>query len=266
MNDVEIPDGMDASMFLSRQIAALEGPITTTFLSSWIDLIFGVKQQGDEAVLHYNLFYYMTYPNQVDITFVTDAESRKSIITQVGHFGQCPAMVFDAPHPLRRPEAREGETLHEVLRRTNRDSLYCEGKAEWIGTHSRIVSISDVEDTAIVCSPFSIQNILGDVETSIANDCFFDPDSIYFYHEGIETKLPMIQCPALRLSWQANSEYPWWVLLDCLEYVSLSSVKIVLDNLYETDSNQHAKCYQLEYNEDGSGWKPVLNRSLRRGA
>ena len=81
---------MTPELLISRHIQGLEGPVATTLLCEWIDLIFGYKQQGDEAVRNYNLFYYMTYSDQVDISTIQDIETRNGIITQVAHFGQFP--------------------------------------------------------------------------------------------------------------------------------------------------------------------------------
>lgn len=47
--------------FVFRQRQALESRVVSRMLNMWIDLIFGVKQNGEEALKADNLFYYMTY-------------------------------------------------------------------------------------------------------------------------------------------------------------------------------------------------------------
>ncbi len=71
-------------------------------LSSWIDLIFGYKQQGDEAVANYNVYYYLTYENNNSEENEFDEVHKKSCEAQIVHFGQIPPQLFDKPHPVRK--------------------------------------------------------------------------------------------------------------------------------------------------------------------
>jgi factor associated with neutral sphingomyelinase activation len=70
-------------------------------LHEWIDLIFGFKQQGEEAVNADNLFYYLTYENSVDLDTIKDPRERAAIENQIQEFGQTPSQLFAAPHPRR---------------------------------------------------------------------------------------------------------------------------------------------------------------------
>jgi hypothetical protein len=47
---------------MHRQI--LESSQLSNTLPCWLDLIFGHKQRGAEAVEHMNVFYYMTYEEE----------------------------------------------------------------------------------------------------------------------------------------------------------------------------------------------------------
>ena len=46
-------------------------------LHEWIDLIFGFKQRGRDAVEAANVFYYLTYEGTVDLDDIKDLAQRK---------------------------------------------------------------------------------------------------------------------------------------------------------------------------------------------
>jgi hypothetical protein len=43
----------------------LESDIVGEHLGDWIDLIFGYKQKGKEAVENFNVYYYLTYEDYI---------------------------------------------------------------------------------------------------------------------------------------------------------------------------------------------------------
>lgn len=51
---------------------ALESEYVSNNLHNWIDLIFGYKQRGQEAIKAYNLFHPLTYEGMVDIKAISD--------------------------------------------------------------------------------------------------------------------------------------------------------------------------------------------------
>jgi hypothetical protein len=52
-------------------------------LHSWIDLIFGYKQQGKEALAADNLFHHLTYEGAVDLEKIDDPVERAGLEAQV---------------------------------------------------------------------------------------------------------------------------------------------------------------------------------------
>lgn len=59
VNDVLLPpwSGNDARIFVLIHRQALESPIATQMLNHWIDLVFGFKQKGEEAIKAINVFH-----------------------------------------------------------------------------------------------------------------------------------------------------------------------------------------------------------------
>ncbi len=98
--DVELPKwASDPEDFIHKHRAALESDYVTHNLHKWIDLIFGYKQQGPEAVTAHNVFYYLTYYGAIDLTQIADEGLRHATELQIAHFGQCPMQLFNQPHP-----------------------------------------------------------------------------------------------------------------------------------------------------------------------
>lgn len=80
--------------FVEVMRAALESDICSEMLSSWIDLIFGKKQQGPAAIEANNVFFYLTYYGTVDVASIEDESLRQATELQIAHFGQCPQQLF----------------------------------------------------------------------------------------------------------------------------------------------------------------------------
>eukprot|EP00301_Raphidiophrys_heterophryoidea_P007896 c12_g1_i1.p1 GENE.c12_g1_i1~~c12_g1_i1.p1 ORF type:complete len:1043 (-),score=208.99 c12_g1_i1:382-3426(-) len=88
--------------FVKLNRDALESEHVSMHLNYWIDLIFGYKQRGDEAIKAHNMFYYLTYENAVDIDKVEDPQVRHALERQIENFGQTPSQLLIRPHPKRK--------------------------------------------------------------------------------------------------------------------------------------------------------------------
>jgi WD40 repeat protein len=94
--------------FIRLHRAALESDYVSSQLHDWIDLIWGYKQQGPDAVKSLNVFYYLTYAGRVDIDKITDPIVRKATIEQIRSFGQTPMQLFTKAHPHKKLQAKTG--------------------------------------------------------------------------------------------------------------------------------------------------------------
>ncbi|KAI8870006.1 beach-domain-containing protein, partial [Ramicandelaber brevisporus] len=104
LGDIILPPWANGSpeQFVFKHRQALESDYVSRNLHKWIDLIFGYKQTGPEAVKAHNVFYYLTYESAVDVVDkIKDPAERASVESQIYHFGQTPTQLFRKPHPQR---------------------------------------------------------------------------------------------------------------------------------------------------------------------
>ncbi|XP_072831947.1 lipopolysaccharide-responsive and beige-like anchor protein isoform X1 [Vicugna pacos] len=102
VSDVELPPWAKTSEeFVRINRLALESEFVSCQLHQWIDLIFGYKQQGPEAVRALNVFYYLTYEGAVNLNAITDPVLREAVEAQIRSFGQTPSQLLIEPHPPR---------------------------------------------------------------------------------------------------------------------------------------------------------------------
>jgi len=107
LGDVTLPPWAKGSpeKFVEVMRSALESETCSQMLPDWIDLIFGRKQQGPEALKAHNVFFYLTYYGSVDVANIEDDGLREATELQIAHFGQCPMQLFTRPHIHRLPQA-----------------------------------------------------------------------------------------------------------------------------------------------------------------
>jgi len=116
VQDVQLPPwAKDDVDFFKKHTEALESEHVSSQLHHWIDLIFGYKQRGEEAIKADNLFYYLTYEGAVDIESITDPVKRAAIEVQINEFGQTPKQLFKIPHPRRNKKGEIGIERVESL-------------------------------------------------------------------------------------------------------------------------------------------------------
>nr|XP_043628907.1 BEACH domain-containing protein C2-like [Erigeron canadensis] len=89
--------------FITKHQMALESEHVSAHLHEWIDLIFGYKQQGKEAISANNVFFYVTYEGAVDIDRIQDPVQRRAVQDQVAYFGQTPSRLLAVPHIKKMP-------------------------------------------------------------------------------------------------------------------------------------------------------------------
>ncbi|CAD8111064.1 unnamed protein product [Paramecium primaurelia] len=103
IDDAVIPAWAENAVdFLAKMRIALESPYVQVNLPQWIDLIFGSKSSGNEALLNDNLFYPYTYAENVNWDKCKTDIERQALEIQVTEFGQVPLQLFQTAHPQRK--------------------------------------------------------------------------------------------------------------------------------------------------------------------
>lgn len=98
VDDVELPKWARSNEeFIIKHRAALESDYVSENLHAWIDLIWGKYQKDISA---YNVFYYLTYEDQVEkcLSEEMSEEARRATMTQITFFGQVPTQLFKDLH------------------------------------------------------------------------------------------------------------------------------------------------------------------------
>jgi|JI6StandDraft_1071083.scaffolds.fasta_scaffold02732_4 hypothetical protein len=115
-DDVVLPKWANSPQdFLLKMRTALESDYVSSHLNQWIDLVFGFKQTGSNAIVADNLFYHMTYEENVKMDRQMAPQERLAVEVQISEFGQTPPTLFSEMHPtkktriLRISENRPGE-------------------------------------------------------------------------------------------------------------------------------------------------------------
>jgi neurobeachin-like protein 1/2 len=87
--------------FIAIHRRALESEYVSQNLHNWIDLIFGYKQKGPNAVKALNVFYYCSYEGAVDLDKIQNPIEREAVEGMINNFGQTPSQLLKEAHPKR---------------------------------------------------------------------------------------------------------------------------------------------------------------------
>jgi hypothetical protein len=126
ISDVVLPPWArnSAHEFVRIHREALESDYVSANLHHWIDLVFGYKQRGREAVNAHNTFFHVTYEGEIDLEALVSLEQRQAMLSQIENFGQTPAQLLTVPHPAREPSVRDRQIqLYPDLERAPRAAL-----------------------------------------------------------------------------------------------------------------------------------------------
>lgn len=88
-------------IYLNRK--ALESEHVSKHLADWIDLIWGFKQNGEEAVKCDNIFYPYLYETVWDNPYVKLRDNRIEVEATLESCGHIPQKLFNERHPARNP-------------------------------------------------------------------------------------------------------------------------------------------------------------------
>ncbi|CAK1544164.1 unnamed protein product [Leptosia nina] len=99
VGSVKLPPWADSPEdFVNKLKLALESEYVSRHLHLWIDLIFGYKQRGEEAIKAHNVFHHVCYEGSVDLESIYDINDRHALEVQIMEFGQVPKQLFTKAH------------------------------------------------------------------------------------------------------------------------------------------------------------------------
>ena len=85
-------------LFVKMNKKALESSKVSEKINDWIDLIFGYKQQGKEAIKSLNIYRSLCYEGKLEIEKLEEKEREDKMI-EIHDFGQIPIQLFSKSHP-----------------------------------------------------------------------------------------------------------------------------------------------------------------------
>ena len=182
VNDVILPRWArnDAALFIKKMREALESSYVSERLHKWIDLIFGCKQRGEEAVRADNLFFYLCYEGAVDLESIRKYSERKSLEIQIQEFGQIPTQLFKQAHLQRAKHDLGNNPKLDMDAIVRREEAQSSG-----GRVDRMPANASKENESVECEAYSefkinagnFSNLTVKLEVKLhkdqVNDCIF---------------------------------------------------------------------------------------------
>lgn len=102
MDNVVLPPWAScAEELVLRNKEALESEYVSQLLNSWIDLIFGYKQEGKAAEDNLNVYFFLTTEQRAKIE-IQPENQLENLISQMFYYGICPKKLFSDPHKVRK--------------------------------------------------------------------------------------------------------------------------------------------------------------------
>ena len=97
--EFQLPENLDPFEFIYKHRKFLESDEVTNNLHNWIDLIWGVKQKGEEAEKSFNFRHPFILDNvwQSEASFLIKAEDQ--VYSMIHLYGTMPVQLFSTPHP-----------------------------------------------------------------------------------------------------------------------------------------------------------------------
>ncbi|XP_043719982.1 BEACH domain-containing protein C2-like [Telopea speciosissima] len=142
LDSVQLPPWAENPVdFIHKHRMALESEHVSAHLHEWIDLIFGYKQRGKEAILANNVFFHITYEGTTDIDKIRDSAQQRATQDQIAYFGQTPSQLLTVPHLKKKPLA---EALHlQTIFRNPREVIpYVVPNPEWCNVPAAAIHVS----------------------------------------------------------------------------------------------------------------------------
>ncbi|TPP42265.1 Beige/BEACH domain family protein [Leishmania donovani] len=104
MDDLQLPPWAhnDPFTFVYRMREALESAHVSAHLHKWIDLIFGYKQRGKDAIDALNVFNWHSY-EELDRNREAGSIDQQLLVDSLDNIGQTPVQLFRRPHQPRLP-------------------------------------------------------------------------------------------------------------------------------------------------------------------
>jgi hypothetical protein len=102
VNDVRLPEWAkeEPRLYVKMNKKAFESCKISEKINDWIDLIFGVKQSGKEAIKSLNIFRPLCYEGKIDINKLDDKEKEDKMV-EIHDFGQIPIQIYTKAHNKR---------------------------------------------------------------------------------------------------------------------------------------------------------------------